>query len=50
MQFVVRPPFLIEERDIERYDNNANCNGDNSSHDTTTVTHNIYGSTTTKQR
>jgi hypothetical protein len=36
------------ERDRERYDNNANCNGDNSSHDTTIVTPTIDGSTTTK--
>jgi hypothetical protein len=35
------------ERDRERYDNNANCNGDNSPHDTTIVTPTIDGSTTT---
>jgi hypothetical protein len=38
------------ERDRERYDNNANCNGYNSSHDTTIVTPTIDGSTTTKHR
>ncbi len=48
--FVVRLPFLIAKRDRERYDNNTNCNNDNSPNDTTIVTHNIDGSTTTKKQ
>ncbi len=56
-QNIYRPDylFLVEQRDREkregeRCDNNANCNGDNSSYDTTIVTHNIDGSTTTKKQ